>query len=134
MISVFYWKYSSLSSKFFYKPKDFLLMICQMHFFAFLRDLEQTTDLVAVLKSHAHWGYVFDSSQLLEGYSGLPLLFSNSKQMHGGGIISHWVCYTQRDLENHHRVWYTREGLLPIKEKWKFLIPVRTSGKDICPV
>lgn len=61
-------------------------MFCLMHILPFLRDLEQTTDLVAVLKSHAHWGYAFGSSQLLEGYSGLPLIFSKSgNQMHGGG-------------------------------------------------
>lgn len=44
-----------------------------MHILPFLRDLEQTTDPVAVLKSHAHWGYVVGSSQLLEGYLGRPL-------------------------------------------------------------
>ena len=42
-------------------------------------------DLVAVLKSYACWAYVVGSSQLLEGYSGLPLIFSNSgNQMRGG--------------------------------------------------
>lgn len=61
-----------------------------MRILLFLRDQEQTTDLVAVLKSRAHWGYVVGSSQLPEGYSGLSLISNNSgNQMHGGGIISH---------------------------------------------
>lgn len=61
-------------------------MFCQIQILLFLRDLEQTTDLVTVLKSHAHGAYVVGSSQLLEGYSGFPLTSSSfGSQMQGGG-------------------------------------------------
>lgn len=85
MVSVFHWKHSSVSSKLICKPKDFLLMFCQVHSFAFfLRDLEQTANLVTVLKFHLHWEFIVGFSQLLEWYSGLLLIFSNSdNQMQG---------------------------------------------------